>query len=97
MWSEDEINILIDNPDMSLEDLAALLPGRTIGSIKSKRSRLKIRAGSDRGQTPWTHSERLLLQKHYANKEKILELLPHRTWDSIRSQAGWLRKRGWDL
>lgn len=97
MWSEKEIQILFDNPDMSIKDLAALLPGRSEGSIKSKRSRLKIKAGSERGQQPWTHTERLILQENYGNKEKLLELLPERSWDSIRSQAHWLRQRGWKL
>lgn len=99
MWEEKEIQILFDNPDMSISDLAKLLPGRSEGSIKAKRSRLKIRAGSERGQKPWTHSERILLQENYGklSKTEILEILPDRSWDSIRSQASWLNKRGWNI
>jgi hypothetical protein len=94
MWSEEEIQFLFDNPNMSLKDLAAHLRGRTEGSIRAKRSRLKIVAGSERGKKPWTEKEREIVYLHYGklSKVEVMELLPDRTWDSIRSQASWLRK-----
>lgn len=94
MWSKEEIQFLYDNPSMSLKDLAAHLPGRTEGSIRAKRSRLKIVAGSETGKRPWTEKEREIVYLHYGklSKDEIMNLLPERTWDSIRSQAGWLRK-----
>lgn len=99
MWDKDEIQFLFDNPDMSLEDLAKHLPGRTQGSIRAKRSRLKIRAGSERGSKPWTAEERATLSSVYGNlsKTEVMESFPDRTWDSIRSQAGWLRKRDYKV
>lgn len=95
MWSQEEIKFLFDNPNMSLKDLAAHLPGRTEGSIRAKRSRLKIHSHSSTSR-PWTIKEKELLQEKYSDctKEELLELLPDRTWDSVRSQVAWLKKKG---
>lgn len=100
MWSKEEIQFLFDNPDMSIEDIAKHLKGRTVGSIKSKRSRLKIKAGSERGTKPWTIDERRILQENYGkvSTEELQDMLPGRGSNSIRSQAHWLRqKKGWKI
>ena len=46
---------------------------------------------------PWTHDERNLLRNHYHCKteEELLEMFPDRTWNSIRKQVSYLKKRGW--
>ena len=96
MWSEEDIQFLFDNPDMAVVDIAAKLK-KTVGAVKSKRSRLKIRAGSERGQQMWTTDERNILKKYYGDWDKLEELLPGRSKASIRSQAHYLRERQWDI
>lgn len=46
---------------------------------------------------PWSMRERTLLRDNYyiVEKEKLLELLPQRTMQSITSQVYYLKKRGW--
>lgn len=36
-WSDAELQVIRDNPDMTAEELTALLPGRTLQSIGNKR------------------------------------------------------------
>lgn len=99
MWSKEEIQFLFDNPDMSIEDIAKHLKGRTTASIRSKRSRLKIRAGSELGTRSWTADERRILQENYGklSMEEVQVLIPERSANSIRSQVHWLRQRGWKI
>lgn len=95
MWSEEDIQFLFDNPTMSIIDIAAVL-GKSESAVKSKRSRLGIRSED---MKPWTADERRILQFNYEKIEKaeLMKLLPGRSWDSIRSQAAFLRKRQWNL
>lgn len=95
MWSEDEIQFLFDNPKMSIKNIAATL-GKTEGAVKAKRSRLGIRTED---LNPWTADERRILQFYYEKTEKaeLMKMLPGRSWDAIRSQASWLRKRQWTI
>jgi len=46
---------------------------------------------------PWSIRERILLKEYYykSNEEELLKLLPGRTYNSIRKQVSYLRKRGW--
>ncbi len=46
---------------------------------------------------PWSHRERLLLKEVYgvSTEEQLLELFPNRTYNSMRKQVAYLRKRGW--
>lgn len=91
LWTEDEIAILRRN--ISIEEMCELLPHRTRKSILNKKSRVK-----PAGQTQWTMDERRILQLHYSEEgEEVMARLPGRTWDSIRSQVYYLRKRGWDI
>lgn len=95
MWSEDEIQFLFDNPKMSIKNIAATL-GKTEGAVKAKRSRLGIRTEE---LNPWTEDERRILQFYFKEKtkEELMKMLPGRSWDAIRNQASWLRKRQWTL
>ena len=95
MWTEDEIQFLFDNPKMSIIDIARIL-NRTDDAVKSKRSRLGIR--SEDTPRPWTRDERNLLAQNYERgRNELLKLFPDRSWDAIRSQAAWLRKRQWSI
>ena len=92
MWSDEEIQFLYDNPNMSLIDLAKCLK-RTVSSVRGKRSKLQISTVRNKY---WTRDERHILQLNYG-KEGIQELLPGRTLAAIHNQAAYLRKRGWKL
>jgi len=95
MWSENDINFLFENPNMSIPNIAKAL-GKSESAVKTKRSRLGIRTESTK---PWTDEERRILSYFYEEKSKkeLMELLPERSWDSIRSQALFLRKRQWTV
>lgn len=91
LWTEEETEIL--GMDISIEEMCELLPHRTRKSILNKKSRVR-----PTGQTQWTMDERRILQIYYTEeKENILTRLPGRTWDSVRSQVYYLRKRGWEI
>lgn len=95
MWTEDEIKFLYENRNMSLEDLAVIL-GRSKSAIKAKRSRLGIRAGSERGQKTWTDDEKRILRYSYEKLSyaELQDKLPGRSLDSIRSKVWSLKKCG---
>jgi len=46
---------------------------------------------------PWSIRERVLLKEYYykSDEEELLKILPGRTYNSIRKQVSYLRKRGW--
>jgi len=95
MWTEDEIQFLFNNPAMSIPDIARRL-GKTPAAVRGKRSRLGIR--STDAKKPWTRDERNLLAQNYERgRDELLKLFPDRSWDAIRSQAAWLRKRQWSI
>lgn len=100
MWTKEEEDFILANPKKSYEELAEVL-GRSISAVKSKKSRLGVRA-NNRGKR-WTEDERRLLQNNYnkKSKEELMELLPERSWDSIRSQLRELKKKAeekkWNL
>jgi len=90
LWKPEEIRIL--KSSRTIDQMCAELPHRSRKSILNKRS--KIGAGS-RG---WSREERAILEEYYADEgESICERLPGRSWDSIRSQVYYLRKRGWNI
>ena len=90
LWKIEEIWIL--QSDISVDEMCKKLPHRTRKSILNKRS--KIGAVAPR----WTEDERALLLEYYADEgESITERLPKKTWDAIRSQVYYLRKRGWKI
>lgn len=94
MWSEEDIEFLFQNPTMSIANIAAILE-KSEASVKSKRSRLGIRTEDAK---PWTADERRILQYNYEKgKTELMQLLPGRSWNAIRSQAAFLRKRQWNI
>jgi len=90
LWSKDEIITI--KSDLSIDEMCKKLPHRTRKSILNKRSKLGY-------STPrWTEDERRILQEFYSDEgESITERLPGKTWDAIRSQVYYLRKRGWKV
>lgn len=90
LWTRDEIIIL--KSTLSIDEMCKKLPHRTRKSILNKRS--KIGAVAPR----WTEDERAILLEYYADEgESVTERLPKKTWDAIRSQVYYLRKRGWKI
>ena len=96
MWTDEEIEFLFENTNMSILDIAQALE-KTTSAVRSKRSRLKIRSGDSTNL--WTAEERRILQEHYGTKtsKEFEEILPNRSWNSIRSQAYYLRCRHWNI
>lgn len=91
LWTKEEIAILRQN--LSIEEMEALLPHRTRKSIQNKKSRVTPAL-----QVQWTQDERNLLARYYEEEgQAVMERLPGRSWDSIRSQVYYLRKRGWSI
>jgi hypothetical protein len=90
LWKPHEIGILKSN--ISIDEMCKKMPYRTRKSILNKKS--KIGAITPR----WTEVERSILQEFYSEEgENILERLPGKTWDAVRSQVYYLRKRGWKI
>jgi len=46
---------------------------------------------------PWSQRERQLLKEVYgsSNEEQLREHFPDRTYNSVRKQVSYLRKKGW--
>ena len=90
LWKPYELSIL--KSTKSIDEMCEELPHRSRKSILNKRSKLGYTTSR------WTEKERQVLLEFYeAEGESITVRLPGRTWDSIRSQAYYLRKRGWKL
>ena len=90
IWKPQELAIL--KSDISINEMCEKLPHRTRKSILNKRSKLGYTSGR------WTEKERQILQEFYADEgEQVVGRLPGRTWDSVRSQVYYLRKRGWKV
>lgn len=90
LWKPQELVII--KSSIPIDEMCEKLPHRTRKSILNKRSKLGY-------STPrWTENERSILQEYYeVEGEAITERLPGKTWDSIRSQVYYLRKRGWKI
>jgi hypothetical protein len=82
-WGKNEDKILKENIHLSIKELAILL-NRGIPSIKSRKKILKLTVDKT-----WSGEEENILKQKYSilNKEKLLELLPKRTWSQILSKA----------
>jgi hypothetical protein len=90
LWKPHEIRIL--KSSLTIDEMCAELPHRTRKSILNKRSKMGVTAPR------WTADERSILQEYYEEEgEQIVERLPGKTWDAIRSQVYYLRKRGWKI
>jgi hypothetical protein len=62
-WSEEEIKLLMDNFELSLEELSKLLPGRTRGAIKTYGYNLGLLRKDSKNL--WTKKEIETLTKEY--------------------------------
>lgn len=90
LWKPQELVII--KSSIPIDEMCEKLPHRTRKSILNKRSKLGY------SSPRWTTDERSILQEYYAEEgESITERLPGKTWDSIRSQVYYLRKRGWKI
>lgn len=90
LWTEEEIFLL--RSGKGIDELCELLPHRTRKTIQNKKAKVAP------VQKAWTTTERRILEDYYEEEgEGILPRLPGRTWDSIRSQVYYLRKRGWNI
>ena len=51
----------------------------------------------DYQKKPWSHEERKFLKEYYGkvSMKRMLDILPHRSENSIRKQVYYLRQRGW--
>ena len=88
-FSEEEDNILRNNPDITMKNLKKLLPGRSDMVIRERRKKL--------GLPPlpieygWTKEEMEILEKNYYDlgPTKLTELLPNRSRSAIISMANF--------
>lgn len=87
-WTREEME-LINNMDLSLEDLSKLLPNRTYHNIASKRSRL----GLSRQNKAWTQEEIDLLINHYQAIISLIHNHSHSTILDKGSKLGLAKKR----
>jgi hypothetical protein len=89
-WTKDEIQLL---RTLSLEELYEQFPHRSRSAIQIKRSRVTAQK-----LKRWTREERLILERHYSSEgREILARLPNRSWEAVKSQVLYLRKRGWNI
>lgn len=75
LWTQEECDIIVNNPDLSLARMKQLLPNRTSNTISHKRSQLcrSLRTdGTTYEQPVWTEDELELLR---LNKDKSIEVL----------------------
>lgn len=82
-WEKNEDEFLKENIHLPIKELAILL-NRGIPSIKSRKKILKLTVDKT-----WSNEEENILKENYSilSKEKLLELLPKRTWYQILSKA----------
>jgi len=90
-WTEREIELLkvIWGCGWSREQIEALFPRHTYGSIRSKAKKLGLKRKVD---TFWTPEEDQLIVELYpsAPKEAILKAIPRHTWSAIQARANQL-------
>lgn len=92
LWTDEEKELLQSN--LSLEELRERLPHRTERAIVAKRSKLRKNR-----LRRWTTDEKNKLVEMYNSNATVEEMEKEfeRSWAAIRSQAHYLRKRGWKL
>ena len=81
-WTKEETE-LVNDLNLSLEDLVKLLPNRNYANIASKRSRL----GLTHKRKDWTHEEIELLTNHY---QTIISLIHNHSYAAILSKGSEL-------
>ena len=93
-WTKEEIEFLKENRELSHAEAGFQLL-RSEASVRNKRSELGLLSLKRRA---WTYEERCILRQYYhAEGEKIMSRLPGRSWQAIKSQVLYLRKRKWKI
>lgn len=90
LWSDEEVNILMNNLDKDINEIMEMLPGRNIDYVRMKRRSIQeqIRRNTlNEPRTDWTSSEIHIIEQngHLTNNE-LLELLPNRTLFAIAAR-----------
>jgi hypothetical protein len=87
-WSPAEITYLVSNHGKMTRTQIAEHLGRSLSAIIHKIQRLKIA----KSPTPWLEKEQQILRKFYPclTREKLLQLLPRRSWKAIETKASLL-------
>lgn len=88
-WTEDEINYLKENySSLTFKQIAEKL-NRQEKQVGKKALSLGLKRREYTNQ--WSKDEDIIIKEHfqYAPKNKIMKLLPNRTWSAI-TQRGWL-------
>jgi len=100
-WTSEEKKFLIENySKFTVVELAEML-GRSPKSVAGMVERLGLHKTKEEirishiknliksGIRPWTKEELEIIKRYYANmqKDKLLELLPNRTWKAINAKA----------
>ena len=82
-WSKNEDEILKENSNLSIKELATLL-NRGVPSIKSRKKILKLTIDKT-----WSIEEETILKEFYptSTKEVLVQLLPKRNWNQILNKA----------
>jgi len=98
-WSEDEIRLLVGNySKISICDLVTLFPNRSRHAIESEGHNLKLKKRRGHIQKKkvvnkpvswWSNEEREILKINYnkMSKERLMNLLPNRSWKGISKKA----------
>ena len=86
-WTKEELDILRDNKDLSMDELVKLIPNHTRESIYHKRTTL----GITKKYNYWTTEEIRLLKEHMtATRKELIKLLPNHSYDAIMMRASKL-------
>jgi hypothetical protein len=82
-WTDDEVAILLNNPNKTLNELMTLLPKRNVDSIKFKR--LKLGLPKHHKVVKWTEEEISVLkdQGQHLSSTELSALLPRHSIDGI--------------
>lgn len=81
-WTKEELE-LVNDMELSLQDLAILLPNRDYYSIASKRSK----SGLTHKRRMWTKEEMEVLKNNY---QTIISIIHHHSYSSILSKGSEL-------
>lgn len=86
-WTKDELDILTNNDDLSIDELVKLVPNHTRDSIYHKRTTL----GITKKYNYWTTEEiKLLRENMTATRKELITLLPNHSYDAIMMRAAKL-------
>lgn len=86
-WTDKELDILYKNKHLSDKELAHLL-GRSISSVSTKRSKLKItQTGLSRDVNTFTKSEELYIKTHKADGLENVAKALNRSIESVRQKS----------